>query len=373
MGTVQERVRSGGVVFTARVRRRRKGQGMVSESQTFATRAEAEGWCAVRDGEISRTPDLALIQRASPSRNPPVREVIDRYLAKKADLADSKRHILRRIRDFRIGAVRCADLRAGEIVDFASDKAAEGVQPATVNRYLAELSATLSFARIYWGCLVDMQVMSDAWTMATKLGIAGKSHRRDRRPTLKELNRILKLFHARTEARPTAVPMAKIIAFAIFSTRRRGEICRIRWDDLDRKAHQVIVRDMKNPGNRVGNNVVCDLPRPAAAIAASMPRRAARIFPYEPDTISALWRDACRQAHVHNLHFHDLRHEGISRLFEMGWNTPRVLNVSGHRSMANLQRYTHIVELGDKFADWEWTKSVIEPHWVADGRRRRAA
>ncbi|MDF1856927.1 MAG: hypothetical protein P1U48_15990 [Pseudooceanicola sp.] len=35
---------------------------------------------------------------------------------------------------------------------------------------------------------------------------------------------------------------------------------------------------------------------------------------------------------IEELHFHDLRHEGISRLFEMGWNIPHVVAASGLRS-----------------------------------------
>lgn len=39
--------------------------------------------------------------------------------------------------------------------------------------------------------------------------------------------------------------MQKIVAFAIFSTRRQEEITRITWADLDEKHSAVIVRDMK--------------------------------------------------------------------------------------------------------------------------------
>ena len=56
---------------------------------------------------------------------------------------------------------------------------------------------------------------------------------------------------------------------------------------------------------------------------------------------------------VHDLHFHDLRHEGISRLFEMGCNIPQVACVSGHRSWQSLKRYTHIRQRGDKYAGWK--------------------
>lgn len=47
---------------------------------------------------------------------------------------------------------------------------------------------------------------------------------------------------------------------------------------------------------------------------------------------------------VEDLHFRDLRHEGVSRLFEMDWDIPRVSRVSGHRDGHSLRRYTPSVE-----------------------------
>ncbi|WP_244133623.1 tyrosine-type recombinase/integrase [Burkholderia gladioli] len=48
------------------------------------------------------------------------------------------------------------------------------------------------------------------------------------------------------------------------------------------------------------------------------------------------------------MHFHDLRHEGASRLFEMGLNIPHVAAVTGHRSWSSLKRYTHLRHVGDR-------------------------
>lgn len=38
----------------------------------------------------------------------------------------------------------------------------------------------------------------------------------------------------------------------------------------------------------------------------------------------------------------DIRHEGISRLFEAGLDIPRVSMISGHKSWTTLKRYTHL-------------------------------
>ena len=64
---------------------------------------------------------------------------------------------------------------------------------------------------------------------------------------------------------------------------------------------------------------------------------------------------------IENLHFHDLRHEGVSRLFEMGLSLPRVAAVSGHRSWTTLKRYTHLRQVGDKWAGWEWLERIAPP------------
>ena len=111
---------------------------------------------------------------------------------------------------------------------------------------------------------------------------------------------------------------------------------------------------MKHPGDKLGNDVWCDLPPEAYAIVESMPKQDDKIFPYSTDAISAAFTRACTVLAIEDLHFHDLRHEGVSRLFEMGRTIPQVASVSGHRSWQSLQRYTHLRQVGDKYAEWKW-------------------
>ena len=54
------------------------------------------------------------------------------------------------------------------------------------------------------------------------------------------------------------------------------------------------------------------------------------------------WQRLIKSSGIVNLHFHDLRHEAISRLFEKGLNPMEVSAISGHKSMQVLKRYTHI-------------------------------
>ena len=84
----------------------------------------------------------------------------------------------------------------------------------------------------------------------------------------------------------------------------------LRWDDLD--GDRILVRDMKHPGDKKGNNVYCELPPEALAIVKSMPRDERRSSPIRPTPSAPLSR-APAEFGIEDLRFHDLRHEGISR------------------------------------------------------------
>jgi integrase len=196
--------------------------------------------------------------------------------------------------------------------------------------------------------------MKDAFVAAKRLGIASKSRERDRRPTLEELDKIMEYFGERLKRRPSSIPMPKVIGFAIFSIRRLEEIARISWKDLDVEGSRVLVRDMKNPEEKIGNNVWSDLPPEPLQIILSMPKGHDEIFPFCGDTVGTNFTRACQFLEIIDLHLHDLRHDGISRLFEIGRNIPQVAAVSGHRSWSSLKRYTRLRQTGDKYAGWKW-------------------
>lgn len=155
--------------------------------------------------------------------------------------------------------------------------------------------------------------------------------------------------------------MREIIMFALFSTRRQEEITRITWEDY--QGDRVMVRDMKHPGQKIGNDTWCDLPAEARRVVDALKRGKGEIFPYNHRSISASFTRACSFLAIPDLHFHDLRHEGASRLFELGLNIPHVAAVTGHRAWASLQRYTHVRQTGDKWEGWKWL-DVVAPRAV---------
>jgi integrase len=45
---------------------------------------------------------------------------------------------------------------------------------------------------------------------------------------------------------------------------------------------------------------------------------------------------------IKDFHFHDLRHEAVSRFVEAGFSDQEVAAISGHKSMQMLKRYNHL-------------------------------
>ena len=65
-------------------------------------------------------------------------------------------------------------------------------------------------------------------------------------------------------------------------------------------------------------------------------------FPVTPNGFRLVWDRLRKRAGLSDLRFHDLRHEAISRFFELGLNIPEVAVISGHKDPRMLFRYTHL-------------------------------
>lgn len=353
MGTIIERRRRDGtVIYSAQISIMRSGQIAHRESKTFNDRKMAQGWLGKREAELAKPGGISAAKVGKELLG----EAIDRYLAtSRKKIGKTKAQVLDALRAMPIAERRCADLKSQDIVVLAEELSI-GRQPQTVANYLSHLQAVFAVAKPAWGFELDPQVMMGAVKVTRRLGLTSKSKSRDRRPTLGELDKLMTHFASVQKRRPDSTPMQKIIAFAIFSTRRQEEITRIQWADLE--PGRVMVRDMKHPGEKAGNDAWCDLVPEAVAIIRSMPKVADEIFPTSAGAITAAFTRACHLLGIEDLHFHDLRHDGVSRLFEMGMNIPHVAAVSGHRSWQSLKRYTHLRQAGDKYANWKWKEGL---------------
>lgn len=328
---------------TALIRLKRGGKIVHQESKTFDSKRDAQNWMRRRELEVAD--QLTAVK----PNDPPLAEVIERYLSDThKPVGKTKRQVLTTIKRHQLAALPCSQIDSAALVDFAQSLDS---LPQTRNNYLSHLSALFAIAEPAWGYPLEHAAIVKAKAVCARLGLTAKPNKRTRRPTLPELEAILDWFAGSSGV----IPMVDMTLFALFSARRQEEVTRLRWADFNERTHTVIVRDMKNPGQKKGNDVECLLPDEAMAVVLKQPRVDALIFPYNGRSVSANFTRATRRLGIEDLHFHDLRHEGVTRLFEMGWDIPRVASVSGHRTWTSLQRYTHIKRVGDKYAGWQWT------------------
>jgi integrase len=171
------------------------------------------------------------------------------------------------------------------------------------------------------------------------LGLIGGGGNRERRPTEDELTGVVAWL-----AKEKGVLFANIVRFAVATALRRGELGRIEWTDVDRDKKLLLIRDRKDPRQKVGNDQWILLLPAAWAILERQVAVAgdARIFPIGESTVSKYFTEACAKLSIPDLHFHDLRHEGTSRLFEEGYEIQQVALVTGHRDWKHLKRYTNL-------------------------------
>jgi len=356
MGTISARKRLNGTTgYTAQIRLKRDGKVVHSESNTFDRRPAAVAWLKKRETELAVP---GAIERAKIS-NVTLADVIDTYTSEsKRAIGRTKEQVLKAIKTYDIAEKDCGAITSADIVAFAQELS-HGRKPQTVANYVSHLAAIFAIARPAWNYPLDQQAMRDAIAVLRRLGTTSKSRERNRRPSLEELDKLLTYFSERSRRAPRSALMHKVIGFALFSTRRQDEIVRMKRADVDVEGSRVLVRDMKHPGQKIGNDAWCELPAEALAILKSMPGDD-RVFPYSTDAISASFTRACQFLDIDDLHFHDLRHEGISRLFELGRTVPQVASVSGHRSWQSLQRYTHLRQVGDRYDGWKWSATLAK-------------
>jgi integrase len=246
---------------------------------------------------------------------------------------------------------------------------------------MSSLGKVFTLADPLWGYPLDEREMAKAVAGCRELGLIERSAKRTRRPELDELDRLMEHFEVYEGQRCDALPMCRLTAFGIYSTRRLGETCRLLWKDYQpdhKDGPRILVRDMKHPGQKKGHDVWCRLTPEALAIIEAMPRIDERIFPYSAETASTNWTNACEVLELENLEYRDLRRDGISRLLELGNDISVVRAHSGHKTLATLEHYVALKKLdSDKYEGWRWFPVVTEPFTPSSAAilsvRRRAA
>ena len=131
--------------------------------------------------------------------------------------------------------------------------------------------------------------------------------------------------------------IAPVIEFAIETGMRRSEILKLRWCDVNFENGFAFLHDTKN-----GEDRSVPLTLNCIQVLRTLHRQGENIFPISANCLRLAWNRARKKADITDLRFHDLRHEAVSRFFEMGMSVPEVALVSGHKDLRQLFRYTHL-------------------------------
>lgn len=339
------------VSFQLRVRR----AGLKPQFITFSARLEAEQAQLKIVAELS----VSIVRDYATAARTTLRELMERYRDEvtpghKGGTIEAQR-LDRIMRMEAFVDKRLAALTTEDLQDFICDRLTE-VKPATVDRGLDVLSQTLNYA-------------DDVWKIAPVespfKGLRRPKYfnERDRRLAAGEEQRLL--VAARADVNQYLEPA---IILALETAMRRGELLTLTAQDIDFDRREALVRDSKNgrarrvPLTRAAMDVLQALIREGKPRLLDLTANALKL---------GFFNRALKRAGINDLHFHDLRHESISRLAESGQFVLIELQaISGHRDLRMLQRYAHLCS-GGLARKMDHALESNERSYVHRGRRRK--
>lgn len=316
-------------------------------SQTFTSREAAQAYLRRLRGAALR-PDRA--QELIEAEKLTLGEVISKRIAEVDDQAPSaakKRSALRRL--LRTAEKLCA-LRVNEIMpidvqDYLRSRQEAGDAPATIRGDVSRISKCFRWAQ-QQGC---PDLPNPARAVDRPKTTKDSRSLKYRRLSQSQEEALLVAADALQREARTRLPMAALIRFALATTMRLGEIAALEWDDVDWHRHTVHVGHSKNGDERI----VPVAPSTLELLESLVPEDSGRIWG-AMSTIARAWREARvlaaealeregKRAAARKLRmyrFHDLRFEGICRLFEQTTlNEREIAAISGHRTPTMLWHY----------------------------------
>ena len=222
---------------------------------------------------------------------------------------------------------REAETITTEDIEKAKQELAQGRTVATVNRYLAALKT--------------------AYYLAMKKGKVSRNPVRGVKFD-QENNARIRYLDADEERRlMAALPShhKPLVALALNTGLRRGELLGLSWEDVDLRTGSLTVRRSKHgetryvPLNQIAIQTLLDIKKNRKVLAAF-------VFTTE-DGHPFYWLDnafkkALKRAGIENFRFHDLRHTFASRLAMRGVPLRTIQELLGHKTMTMTLRYAHL-------------------------------
>lgn len=142
---------------------------------------------------------------------------------------------------------------------------------------------------------------------------------------------------------PDASQMLDIFDIALLTGMRRGEILGLTVDEIQKAGNVWRIVKVKHKTAQRGHVRRIVLPSQAVDIInrriAGLGKYQEKLFPISVDRFKGYWRKATKLAGVKDLHFHDTRHESLSRMADAGLTLGELQAQSGHKTAQMLMRY----------------------------------
>lgn len=315
-----------------------EGEGK-GTSKSFATYGRAKAYAsrleAARRRYAPEGPNALTIY------NTTLGEIVTRY---GREVSSAKRgakveaYKVAKIAQSSLGGILMADLTSKALADYRNKRLCS-VAGQTVRIELSIIRRSIETARREWG----LEIATNPAALVT---LPSPARGRVRRLEPGELEKI----GIQLAGHPVAWAYVR---FAMHTAMRRGEMLAMRWRDVSMAQRMVHLPQTKN-----GTPRTVPLPDDAYEVLETMTATEDRVFPIDPSALRWAWTEACRKAGVKDLRIHDLRHEGVSRLFEMGLSPAEVSLISGHKTVSMLMRYLHLrpVELARKLRGLKYSE-----------------
>jgi len=297
-------------------------RGGIRMSATFKTKGEAVAWATREEADI-----LAGKRGQLPDRT--FSDLLERYaetVSVKKRGGKWERSRIATIRRDKLAEIHCRELGARHFAEWRDEKL-KRISPASVNRYMNILSHVCHVAVSEWQWLKENPLKTVRRPPSTKP--------RERRISQDEINRIILLSGYEYDMVPetSQARVGAVFLFAIETAMRAGEIVGMRWQDVD-----VVRRVVHLPDTKNGTSRDVPLSTEAVRILQQMGSGTDGVFGVSATNLGNIFRGLTRRAAIENLHFHDTRHEAITRLARK-LNVLDLARMVGHRDLKQLMVY----------------------------------
>ena len=205
-------------------------------------------------------------------------------------------------------------------------------KPASVNRELATLSRIFSLA------------MDDGLVASNPVSRVGRLRENNQRTRYLSADEEQRLMAALTGRRAHLAPLVQV---AIQTGMRRGELLRLRWQNVDFARGVVHLTKTKTGRDRdvpMSSNVREILLRLQREVGSEEFVFINRKTGLNLTDVKKAFRSACVEAGIENFKFHDLRHTAGTRLADTGADAFTIAEVLGHTTLQMTKRYTHATD-----------------------------